>query len=90
VNRRRGASEVVNLINFDIERESDVVAQEFEIGVCYQVPDIVFSPREEIINAKNVMALAQERVREVRTEEPSSTGNQYSLSQLWPFQLSGR
>jgi hypothetical protein len=35
------------------------------------------------------MALAQERVREVRTEESSSTGNQYSLSQLWPFQSSG-
>lgn len=51
------------------------MAQEFETGVCCQVPDVLFSPREEIINAKNVMALAQERVREVRTEESSSTGN---------------
>jgi hypothetical protein len=56
VDGARGASEVVDLIRLDIQRERHIVAEELEALVADQVLYIPPRPREEIVDADDFAA----------------------------------
>ena len=60
VHGRRWASEIVNLISFDVEGKRNVVAHELKTGMSMQMLDIPFCTCEEIVDTKNFMALRDE------------------------------
>ena len=55
-------TEVINLIDFDVERLHDIVVDEFKILVRQPVLDISFSSSEEIIDNDEFMALDHQLV----------------------------
>jgi hypothetical protein len=69
VDRRRRASQVIDLIDLDIKGEGDVMANEFKIRIPYQVGDILLGPRIEIVDAENVASILEETLAEVGTEK---------------------
>src|SRR5215469_8540625 len=46
VDGRCRAGQIVNFVDLDIERESHVVPQDFEAGICQQMGYVAFPPRE--------------------------------------------
>jgi hypothetical protein len=48
---RRGASEIVDLIDFDVQREGHVVTDQFEPWVPKKMLDVCARTAEEIIDA---------------------------------------
>jgi hypothetical protein len=48
------------VVNFDIERERDLVPQKFEARFAYHMSDIASRPGEEIIDAEDVMSLCEQ------------------------------
>ena len=57
MDRGGGAGEVVDFVDFDVERKGDVVPNELEARVRVQVFNIAFCASEEIIDAYHVVAL---------------------------------
>ena len=74
VDRRRRACEVVDLVDFDIDRESHVVANELEARVVEQMRDVVTRTGEEIVQADDVAALFEQSIAKVRAEKSRATG----------------
>jgi hypothetical protein len=59
VDRRGGTCEVVNLIDFDIERECDVVPDQFEMRMTDQVFYIASRSGEEVVDTEDAGAICQ-------------------------------
>jgi hypothetical protein len=51
-----GTGQIVNLVHFNIERETDVVPHELEKGVTQQMLHVVSSSSVEIIDAQDFVA----------------------------------
>lgn len=68
-------TEVINLIDFDVERLHDIVVDKFKIFVCQPVLDVPLSSREEIVDNDEFMALDHELVDKMRTYESGSSCN---------------
>ncbi len=60
-----GASEIVNLIDLDIEREGDVVAHELETGVIQQVRDVAPSAGKIIVHAQDFVPIGYQAITQV-------------------------
>ena len=75
VDRRGRAGKIVDLVDLDIERFANVVTQELEMGICPEMGDIVPGPGEEIVGAKDLVALVEQSVDQVRTEKTGAAGN---------------
>src|SRR4051794_12499325 len=58
MNRGGGAGEIVDFVNFDIERKCDVMAHQFKPIVVEQMFDVPAAAGEEIIDTQDVRALA--------------------------------
>ena len=76
----RRAGKIVDLIDFDIKGEADVMSHELKMGVIEEMVDIFARAGEEIIDAKDLMPLLQEALAQMGTEESSPTRNKNSLS----------
>ena len=72
---RCGAGKVVDFVNFDIEGEGDVVAQDFEPVVIHEGKDIVLGAGEKVVNADDVVAIVKEAFAEMGAEEACSAGH---------------
>ena len=64
---------MINLIDFDVERLHDIVVDKLEIFVRQPVLDVPLSPREEIVDNDEFMALDHELVDKVGTYESSAS-----------------
>jgi hypothetical protein len=53
------ARQIVDLVDFDVERKGHVMPEEFEALVVQEVIDVPFGTREKIIQAKHLMPLRQ-------------------------------
>jgi hypothetical protein len=62
LDRRRGASQVVDFVDFDVQGKGDIVAHKFKARVGVQMSDVVFGSREEIVHADNLMAIGQQSI----------------------------
>ena len=80
VDRRRRAGQVPDLVGFDVQRERHVMADEFEPGVVVQVIDVALGPGEQVVHANDLVALAEQAVDQVRSEEPGATCHQHALA----------
>ncbi len=78
VNRGCRGRQVIDRVNFDIEREGHIVTHELKTRVGEQMLDIPLRPGEVIVDGDDVVALVQEALGEVRANKTGSTGNQNS------------
>ena len=56
MDRRSRAGEIVNFVDFNIERKSDVVAKQFKRLVVEQMGDVAPCPGEKIVDAEHVVS----------------------------------
>jgi hypothetical protein len=75
VGRRCGASEVIDAVDLELERVDHVVADQLKAGIADQVLDVGFATGEEVVEAYDFVALFDEAITEVGTEESGSAGD---------------
>ena len=80
MDRRGGAGEVVDFVDFDEQREGDVVAHQLEFRVGEEVRDIGLVAGEEIVGANDFMAVVQQSLAQMRAEETGASGHQDALA----------
>src|SRR5690606_14908255 len=76
VNRRRRASQVVDLVDLDVERKGHVVAHDLEVGVAEQMRDVALRAGIEVVHANDFVAVREQPVAQVGTDESGPSGNQ--------------
>ena len=79
VARRRGAGEVVDLIDLEHDRLGHVVADQLEVAPAEQVGDVRLLAREEVVEADDVVPLLDETIAKVRAEEAGTAGDEDPL-----------
>jgi len=79
VDGRGGTGEVVDLVDFDVEREAHVVAHEFESRVAQEVGNVVLAARVEVVQAQHVVSLPEQALAKVGPEEAGTAGDEDSL-----------
>jgi hypothetical protein len=80
MDRRGRTCQIVNLIDFEKHRHSDIVAEKLEIIPAQKVLDVQLAPGKEIIEADHVVVFIHEPLAQVRSEKPRSAGNENSQS----------
>jgi hypothetical protein len=55
------------------------VAKQLEPGIAEQVKHVLPRPGEEVVDAKDVMAVGEQPLAQMRTQESGAAGDQYSL-----------
>jgi hypothetical protein len=73
MNRRRWTREVVDLVHLEKYRLGDVVSQQLEAEIVEQVENVFAPAGEEVIEAKHLVALADEPLAKMRANEPRAT-----------------
>ena len=79
VDRRRGTGEVVDLVDFDMQRKRHVVADELEPRIGVQVVHVPFSAREQIVDAQHLVPETEQAVAQMGTEEAGAAGDEDPL-----------
>ncbi len=51
--------QIVDFINFDIKRETDIVPAYLEVGIIHQIHNIALGTGKEVIDAKNIIPIVQ-------------------------------
>lgn len=75
MNRRCGASKVVDLIDLQEDGLNDVVSNELEPGVTEMMHEVLFPAREEIVNDNDAVTAGDETVNKVTSDEPCTTAD---------------
>jgi hypothetical protein len=65
VDRRRRAREVVDRVDFDVQRERHVVTDELEPRVVVQMVDVPLGAREQVVDAQHFVALLEQAIAQV-------------------------
>ena len=76
MNRRSRTREIVNLVDFHIERESDVVPDHLEMLVIEQVLDIATRASKEIVDTDNDCSVPQQTLAQMRSKKAGATRDQ--------------
>src|SRR6266404_3106417 len=79
VNRTGGARQVKYLVDFQIEREGDVVSDDFEPGRTQQSRQVFLVARVEVVDAQDLMSSVNQFFAQVRTQKTGTTRYQNSL-----------
>jgi hypothetical protein len=66
---------MVDFIDFKEYGVSDVMADQFEIGMREKMADIIFAPGKEIIETDDISFFLQKRIAEMAAEKTRSTSN---------------
>ena len=74
--RRCRAGEIVNAIDLELEMVDDIMTYQFEARIPDQMLDVDLSSGEKIIQADDFVALLNQTVAEMGTEESGTAGNQ--------------
>ena len=78
MDRRRRAGEVVDLVDFDVQRKGDVVADELEAGIVVQMLDVALGAGEKVIMQSTSLG---QPIAEVGTEETCAAGDEDALAE---------
>jgi hypothetical protein len=81
VDRRGRAGQVIDLVDFDIEREGDVVAHQLEIRVVEEMGDVVLGAGEEVVETDDVVAFGEQTLAEMAAEEAGAAGDEDAFSE---------
>jgi len=57
VDRRGRTGEVVDLVDFDIEREADIVSHRLEVRIAEKMRDVILAPGKVVVDAEHVVPL---------------------------------
>jgi hypothetical protein len=76
--RRGRACQIIDTVDLKLERVDDIVAHEFKTGITNEMLDIGFPTSEEVIETDDFIALFDEAVAEMGTEESGSASDQYT------------
>src|SRR5215468_9517033 len=76
VNGRSWTSQIENFIDFDVERETNVMAHQLEARIRQQMMHVASRPGVEIIDAQNLIAAFQQAIAKVRSNKSSSAGDE--------------
>src|SRR5262245_30026564 len=71
VNRRRRASEIIDLVDFDIERKAHIVSNKLESGIQHETGHIRPRRREEVVRAEDLVPAAQQLLTQMGAYESS-------------------
>jgi hypothetical protein len=82
VDRRGRTGEVVDLVDFDIERKSHIVPDQFEALVPDQIFDIAPRACKKIIDAQDFMTSREQGLAKKRADEPGPTGNKNAPTKM--------
>jgi hypothetical protein len=74
--RRGGAGKVVDSIHLEFEGIDDVMPHQLEAGIADEMLDVGLPPGEEVIEADDVVTLADEAIAKVRAEKSGTAGNE--------------
>jgi hypothetical protein len=74
VDRRSGTSQVIDLFDLEEERRGDVVPDHFEAMVIEEMFYVLLGAGEIVIEADNIIALAEELFAEVGSDEAGAAG----------------
>jgi hypothetical protein len=78
MDRRGGTRQIVDLVDFDIEREGHVMADKFKAMVIEQVIDVAARAGEKIIDADDAGAVLEQSLAKMRTQKSSPAGHKYA------------
>ena len=90
VHRAGGAGQVIDLVHLHIERKSDVMPHQFEIGAFEKGLDVLLVASVEIVHAQYIGALGQQPLTKVRTKESGAAGNKNFIHRNSVLRLSCR
>ena len=82
VNRRRGASEIVYLVDFDKQRERDVVPHQFEPRIVHKRLQIAPGTRKEVVQTQHLMAIVEETLAEMGTQKSGAAGDHHPFAHV--------
>ena len=80
MNGRSRACQVIYFVYFYIQRESDVMPDDFEAGVGEEVFDVLLGAGEEVVHADDFAAFLQEAFAEVGSQESGSACDEDAFS----------
>jgi hypothetical protein len=72
------ASEIIDLVYLDIERERYVVADYLELWIRQEMFDVSLLTGEKIIDAQNLRAILEQKFAKMRAKKPGSACDEYS------------
>src|SRR5262249_24126154 len=73
---RSRTSQIENFIDFDVERETNVMAHQLEASIRQQMMHVASRPGVEIIDAQNFIAPFQQAIAKVRSNKSGSAGDE--------------
>jgi hypothetical protein len=76
VNGRSRTGQIENFIDFDVERETNVMAHQLEARIRQQMMHVASRPGVEIIDAQNLIAAFQQAIAKVRSNKSRSAGDE--------------
>ena len=76
--------QVVDLIDFEVDRVDDVVTDAFKMGISQQMADVVLAAGVKIIEAKELLSLCEKPLAEVRSEKAGAAGDQNPFHVVYP------
>ena len=76
------AGEVEDRVHFDKQRETHVMAHEFEPRMLRQVIDIALVPSEQIVDAQNLVPAREQAVNQVRAKEARASGDKNAAASV--------
>lgn len=79
MNRAGGAGQIEDLVDLHIQREAHVVANHLEVRMVQQGNDILARARVEIVDTDDLMALRQQSLAQMASNEAGAPGYKYSF-----------
>src|SRR5215510_4898016 len=76
VHGRSWTGQIENFIDFDVERETYVMAHQLEARIRQQMMHVASRPGVEIIDAQNLIAAFQQAIAKVRSNKSGSAGDE--------------
>src|SRR5438046_8609010 len=76
MDRRGRTCEVVDLVDLDIERKGNVMADELESGLTDERENVVAHAREEVVHADHVVAMLQQSFAKMRAQKSGAAGDE--------------
>ena len=74
---RRGswASQIVDLVDLDLERINDIMPDQLKPGIVHQMLDVRFAAGKKVIQADHIVIRSDQPLAKMGAKKPGSTGN---------------
>src|SRR5262249_14421763 len=82
MDRRGRARQVVDLIDLQIKREREIVADQLKKLLVKEVLDVASGAGKEVINTQDQRTVRKEMLAQMRAEEARATRYQYPLFKM--------